>query len=125
MSPNKVRILVVDDEEDVRDLMQTVLAAEGYTVELAQDGAEAIERLGEHTYDVILSDMRMPRLGGLELLREVRDHYPRTEVVLVTGYANAETTVETQRMGAFGCLMKPFELADLLAMIQRASPPAT
>lgn len=114
------KILVVDDEEDLRDILHAALVEEGYAVEVAKDGVEAVERLAVTDYDLIVSDIRMPRLGGIELLQEARARWPTTEVVLVTGYASAETEMEARRLGAFGWLEKPVELDDLLATVSRA-----
>jgi DNA-binding NtrC family response regulator len=119
-----IRVLVVDDEEDMRDLVQSFLSAEGYAVDVAEDGGQALALMERTPFDVVLSDVRMPRMGGLELLASVRSRHPETEVVLITGYANTDTAAEAVRLGAFGCLMKPFELDDLLATVRQATAPA-
>jgi signal transduction histidine kinase len=113
-------VLVVDDEADLRLLLETELVNEGYTVTVAGDGAEALERLADATFDVVVSDVMMPRLDGVSLLRAVRRMAPDTEVVMATGYATLESAVECLRAGAFDLLHKPVHISDVLATVSRA-----
>jgi two-component system sensor histidine kinase/response regulator len=115
------RVLVVDDEPDMRDLLRNELSREGYEVSLASDGATALERLRADEFDVVFSDVRMPGLGGVELLREAKQLWPDLEVVIATGYASVETAIECLRAGAFDLVQKPFEILDMLSSVARAA----
>jgi len=113
-------ILLVDDELDLRAMLSETLLGEGYSVVSCSDGQEAVEQLRRRCFDVAISDVRMPRLGGLELLRLLKEVAPDTEVVLITGYASLEMAIEALRHGAFDFVRKPFDLNDLLATVARA-----
>jgi signal transduction histidine kinase len=114
------RVLVVDDEQDLRDLLHRELRAAGHEVAVAQDGVAALVELGYGDYDVVVSDVRMPRLDGMSLLREVKERAPSTEVVITTGYASLDTAVECVRLGAFDLLQKPVDLLALTGATARA-----
>lgn len=103
-----MRVLVVDDDTVFRDELATLLTDWGHQVESVNSGPKALEALGVVEFDVIFSDVRMPRMNGIELLRQVRERWPRTYVVMVTGYATIETAVEAMKLGAFDYLRKPF-----------------
>ena len=82
----KKSILLVDDSDVVRDVLSGFLESQGYPVEIAGDGIEALERLGKHPFHVVITDIKMPRMDGISLLREIKKIHPDTEVVLITGY---------------------------------------
>src|SRR5687767_11950585 len=103
------RILVVDDEQGIRDVLKWELSAEGFHVSEAADGASALKALSNATYDLVISDVRMPGLSGVEVLRSVRKRAPETEVIISTGHATVETSIECLRGGAFDLLQKPVE----------------
>ena len=83
---HKKKILLVDDTDIVRDVVSGFLESEGYTIEIACDGIEAIEKLNEVSFDVVITDIKMPRMDGIGLLREIKKFHPDTEVILITGY---------------------------------------
>jgi signal transduction histidine kinase len=114
------QILVVDDEQDIRQLLREMLAFEGHEVAEAASGAEALEQLRKATFDLVVTDVRMPSMGGLELLRRVRQASPSTEVIVATAYAELETALECMRAGACDLLQKPFNLQELFTCISRA-----
>ncbi|HEX8705584.1 MAG TPA: response regulator, partial [Myxococcaceae bacterium] len=114
------QILVVDDESDIRQLLREMLAFEGHEVTEAASGAEALERLRKVAFDLVVTDVRMPAMGGLELLRRVREASPSTEVIVATAYAELETAIECLRAGAFDLLRKPFQLQELFNCVSRA-----
>ena len=112
--------LLVDDQEDVRDSIALALEDVGYRVTQAADGVEAMQLLENETYDVVLCDLNMPKMGGRSLLERVRDQAPAVRVIVMTGYTAAEDVLVLLREGAVGVLMKPFEPELLLHEIARA-----
>lgn len=115
-----VRVLVVDDETDfldmlVRRLKQRVLDVDGVT-----SGDAAIRMIQEHPVDVVVLDMRMPEMDGIETLQEIKKISPMVEVIVLTGHANMESAIQVMEMGAFDYLMKPIDIDDLHYKIQDA-----
>jgi two-component system NtrC family sensor kinase len=113
-------ILIVDDEHDIRRLLREMLAFEGHEVTEAASGAEALELLRKAAFDLVVTDVRMPAMGGLELLHRVREASPSTEVIVATAYAELDTAIECLRAGAFDLLRKPFNLQELFTCVSRA-----
>ncbi len=113
-------ILVVDDEVGMRDMLRWELSAQGYQVTTTVDGQEAIDLVGTTEFDVVFTDLKMPRAGGLEVLRAVQELAPGTAVIIATGFADASSAVECMRLGAFDFIQKPFHTAEALASIARA-----
>ncbi len=103
-----MRVLVVDDDSVFREELATLLSDWGHAVKAVSSGPKAIEELEATELDVVFSDLRMPRMNGVELLRIIRERWPRTYVVVITGYATIETAVEAMKLGAFDYLRKPF-----------------
>jgi CheY-like chemotaxis protein len=112
-----VRLLVVDDDTVFREELSTLLTDWGHQVESVNSAAKALEALEIAEFDVVLSDVRMPRMNGIELLRQVRERWPRVYVVMVTGYATVETAVEAMKLGAFDYLRKPFRTENVETII--------
>ena len=112
-------ILVVDDEPSLRTALGEVLQRTGHPVRIRRDGQEALELLEQEPIWLILADLRMPRIGGVELLREVKRRWRETLVVLVTGYATLESAIEAIRLGASDYLLKPFDNEAVEALIHR------
>lgn len=110
LSPDESRrgVLVIDDEVAVNNNIRKILEKKGYGVEQAISREETLEKINEKSYPVIMLDLKMPGVKGLELLKSIRERRPESMVVIVTGYASIETAVETARMGAVGYLAKPF-----------------
>lgn len=113
-------ILIADDEENVRRMLTTAFSLAGQQTFCASDGREAVRTFIDHTPDVVLMDIRMPRLNGIEALQQMRQHHPKTPIILMTAYAAVETAVEALRHGAFDYVIKPFDLDELTLIIQRA-----
>ena len=107
---SKARILVVDDEELIRDLLRMVLVDEGYTVVTAADGEEAIVRLNTSPFDLVITDLVMPKVNGVEVLRAAKAIDPDYPVMVITGYPSVETVTKLVRLGAGDYLTKPFNL---------------
>jgi DNA-binding NtrC family response regulator len=114
------RILLVDDDEDMRSLLSDVLSDEGYEVIQAANGAEALVLLHRETFAAILLDKRMPGLSGMDLLPGLRVICPETPVIVITAFGDAHTAAEGAEKGAFGLLFKPFRMDELRAMLDRA-----
>lgn len=119
MSENaKQSILVVDDEEIIRDFLSEVL--EDYQVTVACDGDEAIEKLRSRPYDLVITDLRMPRIPGEEVVKFARDTYPGAKVVVISGYSSLSTVSQSVHNGACAFLSKPFSIKELLQTVSNA-----
>jgi two-component system NtrC family sensor kinase len=114
------QILIVDDERDIRQLLREMLSLEGHEVTEAVNGADALAKLRDASFDLVVTDVRMPSLSGMELLRRVREVSPSTEVIVATAYAELDTAIECMRAGAFDLLRKPFNLQELFTCVSRA-----
>jgi DNA-binding NtrC family response regulator len=114
------QILVVDDDEILRDVIAEILSSEGYEITLAASGEEALERIRRFAYDMILVDLKLPRLQGDDVLRETLLLYPEIIVVMMTGFSDIQTAVQMMRMGAYDYISKPFELEEMQIKVQRA-----
>ena len=116
----KPRVLVVDDDAALRYTLQEILESAGLEVELAEDGAQALERLDAEPCQLVISDLRMPKVDGLELLRKVRARPTPPRVILITAHGSEKQAVEAMKLGAFDYVTKPFELEELVAVVHRA-----
>lgn len=110
----KSRLLIVDDESEIREALARHFRFLDYDVELASNGAEALEVLEREHVDVIISDILMPVMNGVDLLREVRKGYPMIHMIMITGYVNQENVLACVRHGADRCVFKPWETLDEL-----------
>src|ERR1039458_2484770 len=118
---NPVNILVVDDDEDTRELLREVLSEEGYRVNTSGSGEEAMEIGKRELFDVIISDMRLgPNLNGLDVLRAYKAVQPESEVILITAFGTMETAIEAVKAGAFDYISKPFKIDEVILQVQRA-----
>lgn len=113
-------ILVVDDEDSLRRVTQVKLQQAGYTVETAASGERAIEQLARRPFELVLTDLRMPGMSGIDLLKRVREDYPETVVIVVTAFGTVETAVEAMKSGAYDYLTKPIDGGALLLVVGRA-----
>jgi DNA-binding NtrC family response regulator len=114
------RILVVDDEEIVLRSCQRILGGGAYEVETAQDGLEALKKIAGDHFDVLVLDIMMPKIGGLEVLQRVKESHPDIDVIMITGLSQIETAVKAMKLGAFDYLPKPFDPDELKLVVQRA-----
>ena len=114
------RILIVEDEETLALVLQESLVDEGFQVEVARDGEQALEVFKGKPCDLVVTDLRMPKMSGLDLLREIRGLSPTTEVIIVTAYGSMEVAVEALRLRAFDFVMKPYTVEGLKECIKRA-----
>jgi two-component system nitrogen regulation response regulator NtrX len=113
-------ILVIDDESGIRTVLRDVLEDEGYQVSLAEDGLQALESLKEHAIDLVLLDVWLPQKGGIDVLREIKESWPETEVVVISGHANISMAVQAVKIGAFDFLEKPLSLEKTITVVQNA-----
>ncbi len=114
------QLLVVDDEEVARRNLEHILSKEDYTVDSAANGVEALARIRESSYDVILTDFKMEKIDGMEILEKTKLIAPHTQVIMITGYATIDTAVEAMKKGAFHYLSKPFKLDDVREAVRQA-----
>ncbi|MFM2364298.1 MAG: hypothetical protein RLZZ316_3200 [Bacteroidota bacterium] len=113
-------ILIVDDEKAIRKTLGEILSYEGYTMEEASDGEEALKRFKEKTYDVVLCDIKMPKMDGMEFLEKAREANPDVPVIMISGHGTIETAVEAVKKGAYDYISKPPDLNRLLITIRNA-----
>ena len=115
------RILIVDDEQSLREFLEIFLRKEGFDVRTAAGGAQAVATLdaGEE-YDLVLTDLMMPDVDGLEVLSEVKNRHPETQVLMMTAYATADTAIEAMKRGAFDYIQKPFKNHEIQVVIDKA-----
>lgn len=116
----KPRILVVDDEESIREFLEIMLKKEGYEVTCAEDGIKAKDILSKRAFDMVISDLQMPNMTGIELLKYVREVYPEMVFMLITAFGTTESAVEAMKMGAYDYLTKPFKIDEVRINIQNA-----
>jgi DNA-binding NtrC family response regulator len=112
-------ILIIDDEEDILDTLSDVVTQWGYLPIVARDGEDALKKFDEVPIDLILSDIRMPKVDGLSLLDRIKKTSPETIIILLTGYPSVETAVKAMKHGAFDYLTKPINLEELKLKIDR------
>jgi DNA-binding NtrC family response regulator len=117
-----LNILVVDDEKDIREGLKDLLESEGYKVDTAIDGSDALEKLKGLKHHLIISDIMMPKMSGIELLEKIKAISPFIEVIIITGYSTLERTIECIEKGAISYIEKPFkDLSDITDKVKRAS----
>jgi len=119
MKTNNRRILVVDDESLTRNSLSEMLYMNGYSVDTADDGVQALFRLEQKFADLVITDLKMPNLDGLALLKEIKTKYPDTAVVMITGYGSVESAVEAMRQGAYDYVTKPINDQEIQLVIER------
>ena len=114
------KILVVDDEQSLRDVLSIMLKRAGYAVTSAMDGEEAIELLNREIFDLVITDLRMPKINGMEVLKAVKSVSPETVVLIITAFATADSAVEAMKQGAYDYLTKPFQVDEVQLIIRNA-----
>jgi CheY-like chemotaxis protein len=124
MTDQNTKVLVVDDHEQSRDLFCEVLTSAGYAVRAASDGLNAIRHMEETRFDIVLTDVSMPRMDGLELLAEIRDRWPESRVVVHSSMLMGRVARLARLEGAYACLSKSHNTAQLLKTIASASSAA-
>ncbi len=120
MDSNKLRIMVLDDEPIVCKRLKPALEKQGYDVEAFTKSSEAMDRIKEVDYDIVITDLKMKGVDGMELLGEAKRRSPRTEVIVITGFATMETARESFHKGVFDFIAKPFKLSEIQEVVNRA-----
>ncbi|HTJ83343.1 MAG TPA: response regulator, partial [Polyangiaceae bacterium] len=113
------RVLVVDDEKVIRDMLAEFLGMEGYLVETAEDGLAAVNALERSSFDLVISDLKMPRMGGIALLDAVGKTAPNALTVIMTGFGTVETAIDAMKRGAYDYVLKPFKLDEVIHVLKR------
>lgn len=116
----KIRVLDVDDETDFLELFVKRFSKRNLDVSCADNGLAALEFLQDHTVDVVVLDVRMPKMDGLEALKEIKKRHPLLEVIMLTGHGSVESGIQGMSHGAYDYVMKPFKIDDLLFKIHKA-----
>src|SRR5262245_47483890 len=119
-SNEAARILVVDDERVIREILAEFLALEGFSVHTVEDGEKALTELRLHPYDLVITDLKMPRLSGLQLLERIEQERLGVLTVLMTGFGTVETAIEAMKKGAYDYLLKPFKVEEVIHVVERA-----
>ena len=114
------RILVIDDETGIRNVLRDILEDEGYQVALAEDGFKGLEILENKNIDLVFLDVWLPNKGGIDVLKEIKEHYPEIETIVISGHASISLAVQAVKMGAFDYLVKPVKDKKMLSTIEKA-----
>jgi response regulator RpfG family c-di-GMP phosphodiesterase len=117
---NSNKILIVDDEDAIRKILLEILRPEGYEFSFASDGKEAMELIRRQTVDLVLTDVRMPKMDGVQLATSVKQYSPDVEIIMVTGMADLDLVVKTLQLGAYDYILKPFQKQRVLMSVERA-----
>ena len=115
---NRQSILVVDDEEIIRELLTEVL--EDYQISIATDGQEAIDKISDKQFDLVITDLRMPNVSGEEVVKYARETSPETRVIVISGYSSLQTVSQSITHGACAFLSKPFSIKELIQTVENA-----
>ncbi len=121
METETTRILLIEDDPGIADTLQRVLAEEGCQVAVEARGDTGLARASEGTFHVVISDLKLPGLNGLELVRQLHSAQPRLPIILVTAYGTTETAIEAMKFGAYDYLLKPFDFPQMLALVSQAA----
>ena len=119
------RILVADDNKELREILEEFLKSDGHYVEGSPDGRDALERHQKDPFDLIITDLNMPGISGMELIKAIRKEDQDTEFVIITGYASMDTAVEAVKIGAFDYIVKPFRMEELHVVVKNARDKVT
>jgi nitrogen regulation protein NR(I) len=114
-------ILLIEDDPGIRDTLQRVLAEEGHTVTVEKRGDEGLARAAKEPFNVVITDLRLPGLNGLELVRQLHTVHPRLPIILITAFGTTETAIEATKFGAYDYVLKPFDVARLIELVRKAA----
>src|SRR3989338_10248786 len=113
------KILIVDDEPLIRESLYEILRIEGYRVQMASSGEDALRVLNKSDFDIVVTDFKLPKMNGIELLENIKKEKSKTEVILITGYGSIETAVEAMKKGAFDYITKPINDSEIKIIISK------
>ena len=117
---NEISILIVDDESTMCNLLEKILAREGYKTHSLTDGQETLEYIKNNKVDIVVSDLNMPKMDGFELLKNIKQHHPGVGVIIMTGYGDAYTVKDALLLGADEYITKPFKSYEISLVVERA-----
>lgn len=120
MGDKAISILILDDEPIVTKRLKPALEKKGYAVETFTDSNTALERIKKQRFDIVITDLKMEGVSGMEFLEEVKNQWPTTEVIVITGFATMETAKESFKKGVFDFLAKPFKLGEIIEIVGKA-----
>jgi DNA-binding NtrC family response regulator len=115
----KNRILICDDESSLRTILSSELSGAGYDVATAADGEEGVTEIKNRRFDLVLLDIKMPKMDGFEVLKYIKKEQPEVKVIMLTGFADLKNAIESKKYGAEDFVSKPYDLVDLLTTIER------
>src|ERR1700722_11844665 len=115
------RILLVEDDSGITDTLQRVLTAEGHVVEIEKRGDGGLARAVKDSFNLVITDLKLPGLNGLELVRQLHKTKPRLPIILVTAFGTTQTAIEAMKLGAYDYLLKPFNLPQLIELVRKAA----
>lgn len=116
----KGKVLVIDDEDIVRTSCSRALTPEGYEVKMARNGFDGLKMIEEEEFDLVLTDLKMPDMDGIEVLGKIKEEWPGIEVIIITGYQTVDTAVKAIKLGAFDYIEKPFTPDALVSAVRNA-----
>ncbi|MBI5167416.1 MAG: sigma-54-dependent Fis family transcriptional regulator, partial [candidate division NC10 bacterium] len=116
----QVQVLIIEDEAGMRDLLQKVLGRQGYTVRVVAEGKDALKLLEEETFDLVLTDVVMPGVDGMDILRFVKRERPETTVIIMTAFGTIDSAVQAMKEGAYHYISKPFKMEEILVVLEKA-----
>lgn len=116
----RAQILVVDDEERMRNLLKKVLNKQDFSVETASNGKEALRKIQENPFDIIIADVRMPEMNGMEVLKAVKETRPEISMIIMTAFGSIDSAVEAMKKGAYDYITKPFKMSEISIVVQKA-----
>ena len=117
---NNGRILIIEDEKSMREVLRILLEEEGYEITAASNGLEGMEYLRDDIFDLVVTDIKMPKADGFEVLKKVKELSPSTIVIMITAFGTTESTIEAMKLGAYDYIHKPFKIDEIRLIIQKA-----
>jgi two-component system response regulator PilR (NtrC family) len=120
MGKHKGKILIVEDEKSMREVLKMLLEGEGHDVRIASDGLEGLSCIEKDIFDLVISDMKMPKADGFEVLKKIKEISPDTIVIMITAFGNRETATEARKLGAYDFISKPFNIDEIRLIVKKA-----
>ncbi len=120
MEKYKGKILIVEDEKSMREVLKILLEGENYLVTPVSDGLEGISYIDKDIFDLVITDVKMPRIDGLELLRKTKEISPDTLVIMITAFGTTESAIEAMKLGAYDYINKPFKIDEIRLIVKKA-----
>ena len=119
MNKEKKKILVLDDEEMIRDLLKETFQKKKYEVEIAVDGNEALKKIQANHFDLLVTDLRLPDISGMDILSRVKKKHPEMGIIMITAYGSIKNAVKAMKQGAFDYIAKPFNLDEMEMVVEK------